>query len=200
MEGKEQRSVPPSWLDIPEDLRNEVLTKLLSMIIFTYYLFVQDGEKLSSDSGDDWIQRCLCCLTAEIINGIVASHVPWMADGIISRLKFNKLLGFFHGWLLRINAHSLDTLILFCQSFGRCSNQHNPLGYNQRIDKVALSSTPADPNCTVIVTLYFFKLGLRDDEWTKVESDWETMDALVFRGQLYLLCSYFCQAQGLLLQ
>lgn len=104
-----------------------------------------------------------------------------------------KCLGSFHGWLLMIDGFLEDKISITNPFTGvRIDLPHWDRTHN--IKRVALSSAPTDPSCTVIITLdhlyWCFKFcRVGDMEWTMEESESIMMDALVFRKRLYILCS-----------
>lgn len=92
-------------------------------------------------------------------------------------------MSWFLSWLVVNDGRVSEDKISLINPFTSAQIDLSHWDRTHNIKRVALSSAPTDPNCTVITTL--------DDsiimEWTMEESDSIITDALVFRESLYIL-------------
>lgn len=187
-----------SWSDLPDDLLSTISTKLLLGDFLNFQIVCTTWRAVATQLSQCQDSPLLMLPWPQVDNNIGYFLCP--VDGRWYRLnqpefdKRYKCVGSSHGWLLMMDVFSRDEIFLYNPFRGTRIDlpQWNGSYKSDDIIKVALSSTPTGPNCTIIIldlTFNGFRFcSIGDAKWMVEESNsYFQIDAVVFRGRFYLL-------------
>ncbi|KAJ8630713.1 hypothetical protein MRB53_024036 [Persea americana] len=190
-----------SWSDLPEEFLNLILAKLH----FCDYLNSR-RVCVTWRAAAKQLNQCQRSPFLLLPQHKVRDHCCFICplDGRYWRLNLpgiNKkccYIGFFHGWLMihKHHEHSGNTIFFLNPFTGIRIDLPQWEGFSENkrdIRRVAISSAPTDPNCTVIILdssnwrFKFCKVG--DDGWRaqSLVGQGLARDVVAFRGKFYFL-------------